>query len=84
MMGPENRKRRRSRKAGIVVLEFLEQEQISRELLEGIRDYRSQYPAAPAMQVRVPKPKYRYYGREVWEAAIAAILCGENLLLAGS
>ena len=84
MMGPENRESCTLQKAGIIVLEFLEQEQISRELLDGVRAYRAQYPAAPAMQSRVPKPRYRYYGRDVWEAAIAAVLCGENLLLAGS
>ena len=83
MMGPENRESCTLQKAGIIVLEFLEQEQISRELLDGVRAYRAQYPAAPAMQSRVPKPRYRYYGKEVWEAAIAAVLCGENLLLAG-
>ena len=66
------------------MLEFLEQEQISRELLDGIRDYRAQYPAPPALQGRIPRSRYHYYGREVWEAAIAAVLCGENLLLAGS
>ena len=27
---------------------------------------------------------YHYYGREIWEAAAAALLCGRNLLLAGS
>ena len=84
MMGPENRESCTLQKAGIIVLEFLEQEQISRELLDGVRAYRAQYPAAPAVQSRVPKPRYRYYGKEVWEAAIAAVLCGENLLLAGS
>ena len=66
------------------MLEFLEQEQISRELLDGIRTYRAQYPTEPALQGRVPQPHYHYYGKEVWEAAIAALLCGENLLLAGS
>ena len=66
------------------MLEFLEQEQISRELLDGIRTYRAQYPTEPALQSRVPQPHYHYYGKEVWEAAIAALLCGENLLLAGS
>lgn len=84
MMGPENRESCTLQKAGIIVLEFLEQEQISRELLDGIRDYRAQYPAPPALQGRIPRPRYHYYGREVWEAAIAAVLCGENLLLAGS
>ena len=32
----------------------------------------------------MPRPRYHYYGKDVWEAAVAAILCGENLLLAGS
>ena len=85
MMRPEIEIRRgHAQKAGITLLEFLEQEQISPSLLEGIRDYRSRYPAEGDMACRVPKPRYRYYGKEVWEAAIAALLCGENLLLAGS
>ena len=66
------------------MLEFLEQEGLSPELLEGIRAYRAQYPAPPELQGRIPRPRYHYYGREVWEAAAAALLCGENLLLAGS
>ena len=65
------------------ILEFLEREQVSPEILKGIRAYRAQYPAAPAQQNRVPQPRYRYYGKEIWEAAAAALLCGENLLLAG-
>ena len=66
------------------MLDFLEQEQISKELLEGIRKYRNAYPTPPELQNRIPKPRYHYYGKEVWEASIAALLCGENLLLAGS
>ena len=66
------------------MLDFLEQEGIDRSLLDGIRAYRTQYPAVPEQRARVPQPRYRYYGKEVWEAAIAALLCGENLLLAGS
>ncbi len=66
------------------MLDFLTQEQLSPDLLDGIRAYREHYPLPPAMQDRVPRPRYRYYGRDVWEAAVAAILCGENLLLAGS
>ena len=66
------------------MLDFLEQEQISKELLEGIQEYRNAYPTPPELQNRIPKPRYHYYGKEVWEASIAALLCGENLLLAGS
>lgn len=67
-----------------ILLDFLEQEQISKELQDGILEYRKTYPTPPELRNRVPQPQYRYYGKEVWEAAIAAILCGENLLLAGS
>ena len=66
------------------MLEFLEQEHISPALLDGVRAYRAQYPTELALQGRIPQPRYHYYGKEVWEAAIAALLCGENLLLAGS
>lgn len=66
------------------MLDFLEQEQISKELLEGIREYQNTHPTPPELQNRIPKPRYHYYGKEVWEASIAALLCGENLLLAGS
>ena len=31
----------------------------------------------------MPRPRYHYYGRAIWEQAIAALLCGKNLLLAG-
>ena len=65
-------------------MEFLEQEHISPALLDGVRAYRAQYPTESVLQGRIPQPRYHYYGKEVWEAAIAALLCGENLLLAGS
>lgn len=66
------------------MLDFLEQEHISRDILDGIRAYRSRYPLSERLRPRVPHPHYHYYGREIWEAAAAALLCGRNLLLAGS
>ena len=65
-------------------LDFLKQEQIAPALLAGVAEYREKYPLDPALSRRVPQPRFQYYGAEVWEAAIAALLCGENLLLAGS
>ena len=41
------------------------------------------HPLAEALRPRIPAPAFVYYGREVWEQALAALLCGENLLLAG-
>lgn len=66
------------------MLDFLEQEHISRDILDGIRAYRVRYPLPERLRPRVPHPHYHYYGREIWEAAAAALLCGRNLLLAGS
>lgn len=63
---------------------FLKQEGLSPDLLDGIREFNAQYPTPPELQNRIPQPRYHYYGKDVWEAAVAAILCGENLLLAGS
>ena len=34
-------------------------------------------------RLRVPSPKFRYYGREIWQLAITALLSGENILLVG-
>jgi MoxR-like ATPase len=32
---------------------------------------------------RIPEPQYYYYGKETWEMALAVLLAGRNLLLAG-
>ena len=62
---------------------FLREEGVSEALLEEAASFRLQHEAGGDDCRRVPDPPYRYYGKEVWEKAIAAILCGENLLLAG-
>ena len=66
------------------MLEYLKEEGVSPGLLKDLEAYRAQYPTPADLAGRVPEPRYRYYGKEVWEAAIAALLCGENLLLSGS
>lgn len=65
------------------MLEFLEKEGIAPHLIQEIREFRSLYPAEAEVQSRVLKPRYPYYGKKIWEEAIAALLCGENLLLTG-
>lgn len=64
-------------------LEFLRAEGISERLIEELRAFRSYYHLDEAEAVRVPEPLYPYYGREVWEEAIGALLAGEHLLLSG-
>lgn len=61
----------------------LQDEGIDMALLDEIRHFRSQYPAAPEAEARIPVPRFLYYGKEIWESAAAALLCGEHLLLAG-
>ena len=65
------------------MLDFLRSEGIDEEMISRIEDFRRSFPAAPENAGRVPCPKYKYYGREVWREAIAAVLAGENLLLVG-
>ncbi len=65
------------------MIDFLKKEQIDPAIIRGIEVFRTQYPLLDAQRSRVPHPRYRYYGRDIWEQAAAALLCGENLLLAG-
>lgn len=65
------------------MLDFLRQEGVRPALLEEIERFRSTWPAEGAFKSRVPQPRYLYYGKDVWEEAITALLCGENLLLSG-
>ena len=65
------------------LFEELEQEGIDRGLLEAIRAFRAEHPVPQVAQGRLIRPKLLYYGREVWQAAATALLCGENLLLSG-
>ena len=61
----------------------LRDEGIDPALLDEIQAFRAQHPAPPEAQSRIPAPHYLYYGKEIWESAAAALLCGEHLLLAG-
>ena len=65
------------------MLDFLNQEGISSQIIEKIEDFRKTYPVSNEMAGRVPAPKYHYYGKDVWEKALTALLSGENLLLVG-
>ena len=61
----------------------LEAEGVNRQLLAEVRAFRDTHGVTEEMRGRIPSPRFVYYGKNVWEAAAAAVLCGENLLLAG-
>ena len=63
------------------MLSYLRQEGVSAGLLAELERFRRENAAE--LPERVPVPGFHYYGRRVWEQALAALLCGKNLLLAG-
>ena len=65
------------------MLSFLEEDGVSPALLREVEQFRETHPLEDGLQSRVPSPRFRYYGREVWEYALPALLCGKNLLLTG-
>jgi MoxR-like ATPase len=65
------------------MLDFLRQEGIDESIIKRIEKFRSQYPIAPEDEYRIAEPKYYYYGVDVWNKALTALLAGENILLVG-
>lgn len=65
-------------------LHFLEEQQVNPLLIQEVEKFREQYPVAEAVKNRVAKPPIPFYGKEILEMAIAALLQGENVLLSGS
>ena len=65
-------------------LSYLSEQGVSQALLSDIEKFRDKYELDESVRGRVARPQIEFYGREVLEMAISAILQGENLLLAGS
>ena len=66
------------------MLDFLRDEGVSPQIIAEVEAFRAKYPVGERLAARVPVSRYLYYGKDVWEEALTALLCGENLLLAGS
>ena len=65
------------------ILDFLREEGVSGNLIQGVEEFRGRYPVSEEYRDRIPEPQYYYYGKETWEMALAVLLAGRNLLLAG-
>ena len=65
------------------MIEFLRSEGIDESVLARLEDFRRAYPCTEGSAHRIPHPKFRYYGREIWQKALIALLSGENILLVG-
>lgn len=65
------------------MLDFLRQEGINENIIGRVEAFRRSYPVSPEDEYRVSQPKYRYYGTDIWNKALTALLAGENILLVG-
>lgn len=65
------------------MLDFLRREGIDEGIIREIEAFRSEFPARESHKLRIPSPKYKYYGTDVWQKALTALLSGENILLVG-
>ena len=63
--------------------EFLLSQGVSEDLLHGVNEFIAKHDLKEEYKYRIPKIKYKYYGKKTWEKAIAAILSGDNILLSG-
>lgn len=62
-------------------LRFLEEQNVSPELIKRVEEFRQAYSVKEEAAGRITKPSIPFYGKEILEMAIAAILQGQNLLL---
>ena len=64
-------------------LKFLEEQDVNPALIEAVRQFRERYPVEESVASRIIRPNIPFYGKDILEMAIAALLEGENLLLTG-
>ena len=65
------------------MLTFLKEQGIAPSLIDSLEAYRAAYPWNNQDRPLLA-PGFQYYGREIWEQALGALLAGENLLLVGA
>ena len=64
-------------------LQFLEEQEVSPALIEQVEAFRKEYPVHESVRNRISEPKIPFYGKEILEMAMAALLQGSNLLPTG-
>ena len=64
-------------------LKFLEEQGVSPALIKQAEKFRSEFPVPEEVAGRVIRPAIPFYGKDILEMAIAALLQGQNLLLTG-
>ena len=65
------------------MLTFLQEQGIAPCLIDSLEAYKAAYPWSNQDRPLLA-PGFQYYGKEIWEQALGALLAGENLLLVGA
>lgn len=65
------------------MLTFLQEQGIAPCLIDSLEAYKAAYPWSNQDRPLLA-PGFQYYGKEIWEQALGALLAGENLLLVGT
>ena len=68
----------------ISVEEYLQQQKINPGLIADVKDFREKYEVDAQMENRMVVPDMLFYGKDILEMSIAALLQGDNLLLSGA
>lgn len=64
-------------------LKFLEEQGVAPVLIKQVEKFRAEFPVPKEVAGRVVKPAIPFYGKDILEMSIAALLQGQNLLLTG-
>lgn len=67
-----------------LVVSYLEEQKVDVQFIEDIKTFRETYELDAKIQDRMAVPNMLFYGKEILEMSMAALLQGENLLLSGA
>ena len=67
-----------------LLVSYLEQQNIDDGLIHDVKEFRETYEVPEEVQERIGVPDILFYGKDILEMSMAALLQGENLLLSGA
>ncbi len=67
-----------------LLVSYLEQQNIDDGLIHDVKEFRETYEVPEEVQERIGVPDMLFYGKDILEMSMAALLQGENLLLSGT
>ncbi|MCR8745648.1 AAA family ATPase [Romboutsia lituseburensis] len=65
------------------IIDNLKQQNVNEKLIEDALYFKKYYKLEDSLQHRISQSNSYFYGKEIWDMCISAILEGENILLSG-